>query len=242
MRSRPNSTRCERRCRRPRRAWTPCDLYAVRIFWRCADVERKFATSRHQDRIAWAERGDTDRDHEQPTPSRSKPMELGMIGLGRMGANMAERLVAGGHRVVGFDPKAAARQRVEDKGAESADSLKALVAKLESPRAVWMMVPSGDITDNTANDLLPLLAKGDCVIDGGNTNYKDTLRRGTLFAGHGIDYVDCGTSGGVWGLKEGYSMMVGGDEAAVDRLRPIFETLAPGKQKGWGRVGPRGAG
>ncbi|HET6546340.1 MAG TPA: decarboxylating 6-phosphogluconate dehydrogenase [Rhodanobacteraceae bacterium] len=177
-----------------------------------------------------------------PAPTRRNPMELGMIGLGRMGANMAQRLVQGGHRVVGFDPKPEARKAVEEHGAESATSLQAMVGKLGSPRAVWMMVPSGKITDDTANALLPLLAKGDCLIDGGNSNYKDSLRRGALFAEHGIEYVDCGTSGGVWGLAQGYSMMIGGDAATVERLRPIFETLAPGKQQGWGRVGPRGSG
>jgi 6-phosphogluconate dehydrogenase len=181
------------------------------------------------------------RNHASPD-EKEEIMELGMIGLGRMGANMAQRLAKGGHRVVGFDPKPEARQAVEDHGAESAASLEAMIGKLGSPRAVWMMVPSGKITDDTAHALLPLLAKGDIVIDGGNSNYKDSLRRGALFAERGIEYVDCGTSGGVWGLDEGYSMMVGGDEAAVEHLRPVFETLAPGKQQGWGRVGPRGSG
>jgi 6-phosphogluconate dehydrogenase len=169
-------------------------------------------------------------------------MKLGMIGLGRMGANMAQRLMRGGHRLVGFDPKPDARNDLEDKGAESADSLVSLVSKLPVPRALWLMVPSGEITDVTLTNLLPLLAAGDIVIDGGNSNYTDTLRRAATFAGREIEYVDCGTSGGVWGLAEGYSMMIGGDEAVVERLRPIFETLAPGKTRGWGRVGPVGAG
>ena len=169
-------------------------------------------------------------------------MELGMIGLGRMGANMTERLLKGGHRVVGFDPQPAARARVEDKGAESADSLDRLVASLKVPRALWMMVPARSVTDSTVSSLLPLLAAGDVLVDGGNSNYKDTLRRSSVAAGKKIQYVDCGTSGGVWGLTEGYSMMVGGEEATVERLRPIFETLAPAPDRGWGRVGPVGSG
>lgn len=169
-------------------------------------------------------------------------MKLGMIGLGRMGANMAQRLMQGGHQLVGFDPKPEARKSLQDKGAEAADSLAALVGKLSAPRIVWMMVPAGEITDATLNNLLPLLAAGDIVIDGGNSNYKDTLRRAGTVAAKKIGYVDCGTSGGVWGLAEGYSMMIGGDENTVEQLRPIFETLAPAKDKGWGRVGPVGSG
>jgi 6-phosphogluconate dehydrogenase len=159
-------------------------------------------------------------------------MKLGMIGLGRMGANMAQRLMRGGHQLVGFDPKAEARKSLEDNGAESADSLAALVAKLPAPRAVWLMVPAGEITDATLTQLRGLLAAGDTVVDGGNSNYKDTLRRAATFAQKKIDYVDCGTSGG-WGLAEGYSMMIGGDAAAVERLRPIFETRT-GKRSGLG--------
>jgi 6-phosphogluconate dehydrogenase len=169
-------------------------------------------------------------------------MEIGMIGLGRMGANMAQRLVKGGHRVVGFDPKPEARSALEQHGAGSADSLAALVGKLAAPRAVWMMVPAGTITDSTVDALLGLLAAGDTLIDGGNSNYRDTLRRAQACAQKKIEYVDCGTSGGVWGLAEGYSMMIGGSDAAVGRLRPVFETLAPAKDKGWGHVGPVGAG
>jgi 6-phosphogluconate dehydrogenase len=169
-------------------------------------------------------------------------MELGMIGLGKMGAYMVERLLQGGHKVTGFDPSADARKAVEAHGAGSADSLPALVKALPTPRVVWLMVPSGKITDDTVNALLPLLAKGDTVIDGGNSNYKDTVRRAKLYADNGLGYVDCGTSGGVWGLKEGYSMMIGGDEKTVDALKPIFETLAPAKDQGWGRVGPVGSG
>jgi len=169
-------------------------------------------------------------------------MELGMVGLGRMGANMAERLIRGDHKVTGFDPNADARKALQAKGAASVESLQELVRVLPTPRIVWLMVPSGKITDDTVNALLPLLTAGDSVIDGGNSNYKDTLRRAKLYADKGLGYVDSGTSGGVWGLQEGYSMMIGGDEKTVEALRPIFATLAPGKTQGWGRVGPVGAG
>ncbi len=169
-------------------------------------------------------------------------MELGMIGLGRMGGNMAQRLLRGGHRVVGFDPDAGARTALEDEGGGSADSLQALVAALPAPRVLWMMVPAGRITDGTVDALGGLLAPGDVVVDGGNSNYKDTLRRAAALSAKQVGYVDCGTSGGVWGLAEGYSLMVGGDQDVVDRLRPIFETLAPATDAGWGRVGPVGSG
>ena len=169
-------------------------------------------------------------------------MKLGMIGLGRMGGNMAQRLLRGGHAVVGFDPDAGARASLEGEGGASADSLQALVSALPAPRALWMMVPAGKITDQTVESLAGLLAPGDVVIDGGNSNYKDTLRRAEALAGKQVGYVDCGTSGGVWGLAEGYSLMVGGDKATVDRLRPLFETLAPATDRGWGHVGPVGSG
>ncbi len=169
-------------------------------------------------------------------------MELAMIGLGRMGANMAQRLLRGGHRVIGFDPAEAARKLIEDNGAQSAASLEALVGKLKAPRVLWLMVPAGEITDSTITSLIPLLAAGDTLIDGGNSNYHDTQRRAQTLAQRQINYVDSGTSGGVWGLAEGYSLMIGGDEAVVERLRPIFETLAPAPDKGWGRVGAVGSG
>ncbi len=169
-------------------------------------------------------------------------MELGMIGLGRMGANMTQRLVRGGHRVVGFDPNPQARAAVERNGAESAASLQALVSALAPPRVVWMMVPAGEATDSTIEALQPLLTAGDTLVDGGNSNYKDTMRRATTLGAQRIQYVDSGTSGGIWGLEEGYSLMIGGEEAAVERLRPVFETLAPAPDRGWGRVGPAGAG
>jgi 6-phosphogluconate dehydrogenase len=169
-------------------------------------------------------------------------MQIAMIGLGRMGANMAQRLLRGGHEVVGFDPAEAARKLIEEKGARSAVSLETLVAKLATPRVFWLMVPAGAITDGTITALTPLLAAGDTIIDGGNSNYRDTQRRAAALKPHGINYVDSGTSGGVWGLAEGYSLMIGGEKAVVERLRPLFETLAPSPDKGWGHVGAVGAG
>ncbi len=169
-------------------------------------------------------------------------MELGMVGLGRMGANMTTRLVRAGHRVVATDVKTEAVAEAVKDGAEGARSLDELVQKLGAPRAVWVMVPSGKATESVVDGLAERLSKGDTVIDGGNSNYKDTMRRGEKLAAAGIHYIDCGTSGGVWGLAEGYSMMIGGDEATVERLRPIFEALAPAAGQGWGRVGPSGSG
>jgi 6-phosphogluconate dehydrogenase len=169
-------------------------------------------------------------------------MELGMIGLGKMGGFMAERLVRGGHRVIGLDRDAAAVARVVEKGAARADSIEKLVAQLKAPRAVWIMVPSGKPVDDTIDSLVTHLLPGDAIIDGGNSYYRDSVRRGAALAAKRINFVDCGTSGGVWGLTEGYSMMVGGDAEVVRRLAPIFQTLAPGPDKGWGRVGPCGAG
>jgi 6-phosphogluconate dehydrogenase len=165
-----------------------------------------------------------------------------MIGLGRMGANMAQRLLRGGHEVIGYDPAEAARSALQQKGAKTAASLAELAGKLKAPRVVWLMVPSGEITDTTISNVVPLLAAGDTLIDGGNSNYRDTQRRAADVAKKGIHFVDSGTSGGVWGLAEGYSLMVGGDETVVDRLRTIFETLAPAKDRGWGRVGAVGSG
>ena len=169
-------------------------------------------------------------------------MELGMIGLGKMGGFMVERLVRGGHRVVGFDRDAAAVQRVAEKGAGGADSLEKLMSQLKAPRAIWLMVPSGAPVDQTIDLLTPYLTPGDTIIDGGNSYYKDSVRRAAALAQKKLNFVDCGTSGGVWGLTEGYSMMIGGDVDVVNRLAPIFQTLAPGVDKGWGRVGPAGAG
>ena len=169
-------------------------------------------------------------------------MEIGLIGLGKMGGNMAERLRVGGHKVVGFDFSADAVKKLNDSGAVGVNSLESLVKNLAAPRAVWIMVPSGDPVDETIARLKPFMQKGDTFIDGGNSNYKDSQRRHAQLTAEGFHFVDVGTSGGVWGLKEGYSMMIGGDKEPVERLRPIFETLAPGKEQGWGHVGPAGAG
>jgi 6-phosphogluconate dehydrogenase len=169
-------------------------------------------------------------------------MELGMAGLGKMGANMTERLVLGGHRVVGFARTAATVDAVVQKGAVGAHSLAELVQKLAPPRVVWLMLPSGDTVDQTLAQLRPLLSPGDMIVDGGNSYYRDTLRRSVLVNGWGFRYVDVGTSGGIWGLAEGYSMMVGGTDADVERLRPVLETLAPAKDQGWGHMGPVGSG
>jgi 6-phosphogluconate dehydrogenase len=169
-------------------------------------------------------------------------MELGMIGLGKMGGFMTERLIRGGHRVIGFDRDPAVVQKLAEKGAGSANSLENIISQLKAPRAIWLMVPAGDPVDQTIAALVPHLAPGDTIIDGGNSYYKDSVRRAAALAPKKINFVDCGTSGGVWGLTEGYSMMVGGDADVVRRLSPIFETLAPGPDKGWGRVGPAGSG
>jgi len=167
-------------------------------------------------------------------------MELGMIGLGRMGANMTERLVLGGHRIISYDRSPEAIQRVVDKGAVGSRSLADFVQQLSQPRAAWLMVPSGDPVDQTIEQLLPQLAKGDVIIDGGNSYYKDSIRRAEKLKQQGIYFVDAGTSGGIWGLKVGYCMMLGGEKEVVERLDPIFKTLAP--KDGYLHVGPSGAG
>jgi 6-phosphogluconate dehydrogenase len=169
-------------------------------------------------------------------------MQLGLIGLGKMGGNMAERLRLGGHKVVGFDFSAEAVARLTAAGSVGASTLEALAQKLNGRRAIWIMVPQGNPVDETIANLEPLLNPGDILIDGGNSNYKDSMRRHKEAAAKGFQFVDVGTSGGVWGLKEGYSMMIGGDKEPVEYLRPIFETLAPAPNKGWGHVGPAGSG
>jgi 6-phosphogluconate dehydrogenase len=169
-------------------------------------------------------------------------MELGLIGLGKMGANMAARLGAAGHRVVAYDRSAAAVAAVAKDGATGAGSLEELVAALAPPRAVWVMVPAGDPTEQTVRSLAERLARGDAIIDGGNSNYKDSMRRARMVAERGLHFLDCGTSGGIWGRTEGYCLMIGGDAEASARLRPIWEALAPGADRGWAHVGPSGAG
>ncbi len=169
-------------------------------------------------------------------------MQLGLIGLGKMGGFMAERIRLGGHQVVGFDFNPEAVAKLAASGNVGVSSLEDMIQKLETPRAIWIMVPSGAPVDETIAKLVPHLAPGDILIDGGNSNYKDSIRRHGEVTAKGFHFVDVGTSGGVWGLKEGYSMMIGGDKEPVEHLRPIFEALAPAADKGWGHVGPAGAG
>jgi 6-phosphogluconate dehydrogenase len=184
-------------------------------------------------------------------------MQLGMIGLGRMGANMVRRLMRAGHECVAFDVSSAAVQQLADEGADGADSLEDLISKLEPPRAVWLMVPAA-IVDQTLDSLAPLLDAGDAVIDGGNSYYRDDLRRAARVGEQDLQYVDVGTSGGVWGLERGYCLMIGGPDEAVQRLDPIFASLAPGTdtaprtpgregeptpaEQGYLHCGPSGAG
>lgn len=169
-------------------------------------------------------------------------MKLAMVGLGKMGANMTKRLMKHGHEVVVTDLNEDAIKEAESEGAIGANNLEDLVSKLDAPRIVWVMVPAGKATQSTLDNLGELLSEGDIVIDGGNSNYKETMRHGDELAEKGIHMIDVGTSGGVWGLAEGYSMMIGGDEDKVEHISPILESLAPAKDKGWGYVGPRGSG
>jgi 6-phosphogluconate dehydrogenase len=156
-------------------------------------------------------------------------MQIGVVGLGRMGANISRRLMRGGHTSVVWDANPAAVEGLGKEGATAASGLQDLVGKLSgSPKAVWVMLPAGKITGGTIETLSGLLSKGDIIIDGGNTYYKDDIRRGKTLAAKGIRYVDVGTSGGVWGLERGYCMMIGGETEAVNHLDPIFKTLAPG--------------
>ncbi len=186
------------------------------------------------------------------------PMQLGMIGLGRMGANLVRRLMRDGHRCVAYDVDPDAVAALEAEGATGARSLEEFVAALDGPRTVWIMVPAA-IVQPTLDQLAPLLSAGDTVIDGGNSYYRDDIHRAEALSESGIHYVDCGTSGGVWGLERGYCLMIGGDDEAVERLAPIWETIAPGPmtgsveptpgrgpggtaQDGWLHCGPSGAG
>ena len=187
-----------------------------------------------------------------------KPMQLGMVGLGRMGANIVRRIMRDGHSAVVYDRDPAAVAALVAEGAIGADSLADLVAKMAAPRHVWIMVPAGAITQAVVDELGGLLDRDDAMIDGGNSYYRDDIRRSTALAPEGIHYIDCGTSGGVWGLERGYSLMIGGDDRAVDRLDPIWESVAPGVaaagrtgdrtgdllpgEAGWLHCGPSGAG
>jgi 6-phosphogluconate dehydrogenase len=185
-------------------------------------------------------------------------MQLGVIGLGRMGGNIVRRLTRAGHSCVVFDQDAAAVKALSGKGISGAADLANLVGQLAKPRAIWIMLPAGEATGTTIGQLAPFLERGDAIIDGGNTFYKDDIARAKSLKTNGIDYLDCGTSGGVWGLERGYCLMIGGDKAAVDRLGPIFDSLAPGKgdiaatsgragrdprvERGYMHCGPAGAG
>ena len=169
-------------------------------------------------------------------------MELGMIGLGRMGGNMVQRLLSGDHRVVVYDFVKEAVDTMVERGAIGVTSIANLVERLSRSRAVWIMVPSGEATESTVHTLAANLSPGDIIIDGGNSNYKDSMRRAVTLSEKGIIFLDAGTSGGIWGLKEGYCLMVGGDIEAFHRVEPIFQTLAPSPHQGYGHVGPSGAG
>jgi 6-phosphogluconate dehydrogenase len=169
-------------------------------------------------------------------------MQIGMIGLGRMGGNMAQRLVKGGHAVVGWDPDVAMLSNSAAQGVVAAASLDDVVRQLTAPRVVWLMVPAGHPTEDNVSSLVKLLAPGDVIVDGGNSKYTDSLRRAEAAAVRGIHFLDVGTSGGVWGLAEGYCLMIGGAKDAAERLTPIFQTLAPAADRGWAHVGNSGAG
>ncbi len=185
-------------------------------------------------------------------------MELGIVGLGRMGANMARRLMRDGHKIVAYDVNPEAVAALAGEGAEGASSLRELAAKLSAPRSVWVMVPAGEITEQTVDDVAAELEAGDAIVDGGNSYYRDDIRRAAKVGEQGIDYVDCGTSGGVFGLERGYCLMIGGPDGAVERLDPIFASLAPGveqaertpgrsgdvspSENGYLHCGPNGAG
>jgi 6-phosphogluconate dehydrogenase len=170
-------------------------------------------------------------------------MNLGMIGLGRMGANMARRLARAGTRVTAFDPTAEARAALDgESGVATVDAIAALLAALPAPRIVWVMVPAGEITQQVLDELAPQLQRGDIVVDGGNAFYKDTVRRAAVFAERGLSLVDAGVSGGVWGLHNGYGLMVGGPKEAVKTITPLLQQLAPAPDRGWVHCGPTGAG
>lgn len=169
-------------------------------------------------------------------------MKLGMAGLGRMGANMALRLMRGGHEIVAYDPNPEAVRAIEAGGASGVVSLEELVSRLTPPRMVWVMAPAGDPTETTIHTLSEMLFAGDIIADGGNAFYKDSIRRAELLTEKGIRFLDVGTSGGIWGLEEGYCLMVGGDESTYNAMLPVLQTLAPSGGVGLGHVGPSGAG
>lgn len=169
-------------------------------------------------------------------------MEIGIVGLGKMGANMARRMIGGGHRVVVANRSPGPIKELEGEGAVPAWSYAELAQELRSPRAVWMMVPAGQATEDLVAELTGILEPGDLLVDGANSFYKDSMRRAEELQDKGLEFVDAGVSGGVWGLEQGYSLMVGGSGSAIDRIRPALQTLAPAPDRGWGHVGPSGAG
>lgn len=170
-------------------------------------------------------------------------MKLAMIGLGKMGGNMATRLLRNNIRVVGFDHHTdTVNKLAKEKGMIPASSVADAVSKLDSKKIVWLMLPAGEITENQIKDLIPILNKGDIIIDGGNSNYKESQRRGQWLAEHGIGFMDCGTSGGIWGLENGYCLMVGANKDVATTMEPILKALAPAADRGWAHVGPVGAG
>ena len=170
-------------------------------------------------------------------------MQLGMIGLGKMGGNMARRLLAGGTRIIGYNQDTTATLTLaEEAGLEAADSVADLVRQLDGPRKVWLMLPAGDVTEAVFTDLLALLEPGDLIIDGANSWYKDSMRRAEKVSSRGIGYVDAGVSGGIWGLENGYALMVGGETSFVERNEPALKVLAPAPDKGWHHCGPSGSG
>jgi len=169
-------------------------------------------------------------------------MKLALVGLGKMGANMVRRLVRNGHEVIVFNRSKGPIEEVAKEGAIPAESLADVVNKLPTPRVVWLMLPAGDVTEDHLHQFMDLLSPGDVIVDGGNSNFNDTMRRAEMVKAKNLHYVDVGTSGGIWGITEGYSMMVGGEAEAVEILRPALETLAPAADQGWGHMGPSGSG
>jgi len=170
-------------------------------------------------------------------------MKAAIIGLGKMGSNMARRLILNGHQIIGFNlTPDITHELVENEGLQAAFSLEEVIENLPQPRVVWVMVPAGDPTEMTIKSLTSLLDEGDILVDGGNSNYQSSIRHGKTLAEKGISFIDVGTSGGIWGLAEGYSMMIGGEKKAVESITPLLKTLAPGEDQGWGHVGPIGSG
>ena len=170
-------------------------------------------------------------------------MRIAILGLGKMGGNMARRLQRGGVEVVAFNRSYdVAKKLAEEEGVIAVESVEDAVAKLSAPRVVWSMLPAGDATEQMLEKLIPLLEKGDVIVDGGNANYKDSMRRGEMLAEHGIGFMDAGTSGGIWGLDNGYCLMVGAEPAVAEIVTPFLKVLAPAEDRGWAHVGPVGAG